>query len=178
MASTLPCFASPWPPPQVETGAASSHILGIAHLQLTSCSFQVGLQAGVGTKLMGPACRQAMDALFKQQAECHRHEQPRKSKKHGKRRFILFEMWPLTVRPHVCTAPQDQSPTWIQTWPLTEQANTTWFLCAFWLCCTAVWQQLEPVQRLLLQHNVACLCRESRQLPGAAVAAEPCTQAA
>ncbi len=69
-----------------------------------------------------------MDALFRQQAECHRHEQPRKSKKHGKRRFILFEMWPLTVSPPSCTVSQHQLPTWILSWPLMSKLTQHVFL--------------------------------------------------
>ena len=89
-----------------------------------------------------------MDALFRQQAECHRHEQPRKSKKHGE---------PSSLH-GVTTSAADLDPELASH----EQADTTRLPCAFWMRCTVVWQQQEPVQCLLLQHDTACLCQENR----------------
>lgn len=40
---------------------------------------------------------EAMNAVFNLQLECHRHAQPHKSKKDGKIKWAMIEMWPIVV---------------------------------------------------------------------------------
>ena len=40
---------------------------------------------------------EAYNAVFNLQLECHRHAQPHKSKKDGKIKWAMIEMWPMIV---------------------------------------------------------------------------------
>lgn len=50
---------------------------------------------------------EAVNAVFNLQLECHRHAQPHKSKKDGKMKWAMIEMWPIIVstqHPHTLEA--------------------------------------------------------------------------
>jgi len=44
------------------------------------------------------AYKAAMKAVFEEQTDCHRHMQSHKSKKSGKPKWTMMEMWPMLVR--------------------------------------------------------------------------------
>ena len=44
---------------------------------------------------------EAVNAVFNLQLECHRHAQPHKSKKDGKIKWAMIEMWPIIVSIHL-----------------------------------------------------------------------------
>lgn len=58
---------------------------------------------------------EAVNAVFNLQLECHRHAQPHKSKKDGKTKWAMIEMWPIIVSllaaVLACVLP-DNPPTW------------------------------------------------------------------
>ncbi|KAL0039442.1 hypothetical protein WJX79_008577 [Trebouxia sp. C0005] len=56
--------------------------------------FQEGAYPG-GEEEAQSAYDDAMNAVFNLQLECHRHTQPRKSKKDGSTKWTMIEMWPM-----------------------------------------------------------------------------------
>ena len=55
---------------------------------------------GGGSQEAQAAYDEAVNAVFNLQVECHRHAQPHISKKDGRTKWTMIEMWPMQVRLH------------------------------------------------------------------------------
>ena len=55
---------------------------------------------GGGHQEAQAAYDEAVNAVFNLQVECHRHAQPHISKKDGRTKWAMIEMWPMQVRLH------------------------------------------------------------------------------
>ena len=55
---------------------------------------------GGGSQEAQAAYDEAVNAVFNLQVECHRHAQPHISKKDGRTKWAMIEMWPMQVRLH------------------------------------------------------------------------------
>ena len=44
------------------------------------------------------AYKEAVHAVFTLKVDCHRHAQPHVSKKDGRIKWAMYEMWPMQVR--------------------------------------------------------------------------------